>query len=445
MSGPRRSILLAVTAGVLLAPAAAPASAPSDPLLDQQWALAADGPLGAPAAWSRTTGAGAVVAVLDTGADMTHPDLQGALWTNPGEVPGNGVDDDGDGWVDDVHGIDLVNHDSDPSDDEGHGTHVAGIIAARAGDDEGGAGLAPGAQVMLVKVLDDHRAGTASNLAKGIEYALARGARILNTSVNGDDTSVELRAALAAATAAGATVVASAGNDGRDIDAAPSYPASYPDLSLLTVAAEGEGGALAPFSNRGLAAVDVAAPGENILSTANGGGYELRSGTSMAAPFASATLALMASARPDLPGPALRAALLASARRTSLLGGLLGAGALDAAGAVAAILGPLPPALAPTARAAVRASSSTIAIRALKTGRRAKGATLRWFVSGNRAAVANVRVTLDGRTIAKRKPSARSRLVVKARPGRHRYGVVLLDAHGRKLAALSGAFRVARR
>src|SRR5262249_38252298 len=150
-----------------------------DPFFSQQWALAHDSVLGTAEAWQQSTGAGAVVAVLDTGADMTHPDLQGALWTNPGEIPGNGIDDDHDGYVDDVHGADIVNHDGDPTDDEGHGTHVAGIIAARAGNGIGGAGLAPDAKLMIVKVLDNHRGGTAAGLAEGIRYALAHGAKII--------------------------------------------------------------------------------------------------------------------------------------------------------------------------------------------------------------------------------------------------------------------------
>ncbi|MCW2992356.1 MAG: family serine peptidase, partial [Solirubrobacterales bacterium] len=323
-------IAAAVAAFACALPAAASAATAPDPLLGQQWPLAREGALGRAAAWEQTTGAGALVAILDTGADFGHPDLQGAFWTNPAEIAGNGIDDDRDGYVDDVHGADIVNGDGDPSDDEGHGTHVAGIVAARAGNGIGGAGLAPDAQIMIVKVLDDHRSGTATGLADGIRYAVAHGARIINTSVNGDGTSRPLQDAIRAAGAAGALVVASAGNDGRNIDVAPSYPASYADPAIVSVAATGPTGALSSFSNRGPVAVDIAAPGEDVLSTGDDDGYELRSGTSMAAPLVSATLALLQSARPDLQGPALKSALLAGARVSGPLDGLLGGGSLDA-------------------------------------------------------------------------------------------------------------------
>ena len=319
---PRARIAAAVLAVAACAPPAAAGAAPAgDPFLDQQWPLARESALGRAAAWQQTTGAGTIVAVLDTGADFSHPDLQGAFWTNAAEIAGNGVDDDRNGFVDDVHGADVVDGDGDPSDDEGHGTHVAGIIGARAGNGEGGAGLAPDAQLMIVKVLDEHRAGTATGLAEGIRYAIAHGATVINTSVNGDGVSRPLQEAIRAAGAAGALVVASAGNDGRSIDVAPSYPASYTDPSIVAVASAGQAGALSYFSNHGLLAVDVAAPGEDVLSTASDGGYELRSGTSMAAPFVSATLALLQSARPDLQGSALKAALLAGARPIAALDG----------------------------------------------------------------------------------------------------------------------------
>src|SRR4051794_1770014 len=372
-------------------------------MFDQQWPLARESVLGRAAAWQESTGAGAVVAVLDTGANFSHADLQGAFWNNPGEIPGNGIDDDRDGYVDDVHGADIVNHDGDPSDDEGHGTHVAGLIAARAGNHVGGAGLAPDATLMIVKVLDRHRAGTAGGLADGIRYALAHGARIINTSVNGDGQSRSLIDALHAADAAGALVVASAGNDGRNIDVDPSYPASYPDPSVLAVGATGQNGALSSFSNRGLLSVDIAAPGEDVLSTASDGGYELRSGTSMAAPLVAATLALMSAARPELDGPALRAALLGAARHTGPLTGLLAAGSLDAAAALSAVAGGLP--VAP------------LSLRPVSAARAQRGAVLSWGLQGDSAAAAKVRLVVDGRTVAERSASASDSLRVKARPG----------------------------
>src|SRR5436190_20469277 len=202
----RALAVLALSLGASAAPAAAA-------LPVGQWPLAADGSLRAPLAWQQSTGSGVVVAVLDTGVQLDREELRGNVWTNPGEIPGNGRDDDGDGVADDVHGADFVNGDGTPADDNGHGTHVAGIIAGHGL----ARGLAPGATILPVKVLDAAKAGNAHWLAQGIDYAIAHGARILNVSVNGDGVSEELEAAIMRAQDAGAMIVASAGNDARDL------------------------------------------------------------------------------------------------------------------------------------------------------------------------------------------------------------------------------------
>jgi subtilisin family serine protease len=422
-------ILAAVAfAAAVAAPSAALAAGPGDPLFDQQWPFARESVLGRAAAWQQSTGAGALVAVLDTGADLGHPDLQGAFWTNPAEIPGNGVDDDRDGYVDDIHGADIVNDDGDPSDDEGHGTHVAGLIAARAGNDIGGAGLAPDAKLMIVKVLDEHRAGTAGGLAEGIRYAIARGAKIINTSVNGDGQSKALVEAIRAAGAAGAVIVASAGNDGRNIDVNASYPASYADAAIISVGSIGEDGALSSFSNRGPVSVDIAAPGEDVLSTASDDGYELRSGTSMAAPLVAATLALIQSVRPDLDGSGLKAALLAGARPSTQLTGSVLTGSLDAAAALQDVLGPL--------------EGGPLAVRLLGAARAQRGAVLSWSLDGDSAAVARVRVYVDGRAVAERSAAGPASVRVRVRPGLHRSRVIALDSSGAKLSEVTGLFRV---
>src|SRR3954447_5210946 len=310
---------LVVVFGVSTAPASA--SLPSG-----QWPLATGGSLRAPLAWQQSTGDGVVVAVLDTGVQTDRAELRGHIWTNPGEVPGNAIDDDSDGVVDDVHGADFVNGDGTPADDNGHGSHVAGIIAGHGLI----RGLAPGATILPVKVLGAGKSGNAHWLAQGIDYAVARGARILNVSVNGDGVSEELESAIRAAQSAGAVIVASAGNGGRDLGAAPSYPVSYPEPAVFGVGATGAGGRRAPFSNFG-PGVDVTAPGEAILSLGLQG-LAYRSGTSMAAAYVSATLALEAAAAPGLPATALRGALLGSA----------GAGAaVNAAAAVQTVAGPV--------------------------------------------------------------------------------------------------------
>jgi subtilisin family serine protease len=221
----RRSILvMALSLGAATAPALA--SLPTG-----QWPLAARGSLRAPLAWQQSKGSGVLVAELDTGVQLNRAALRGHIWTNPGEIPGNGIDDDGDGVVDDVHGADFVNGDGVPADDNGHGSHVAGIIAGHGPVH----GLAPGATILPVKVLDAAMAGTAHSLAQGIDYAVAHGARIINVSVNGDGISRELEAAIGRAQSAGAVIVASAGNDGRNLAGRPSYPVSYPEPAVIGV------------------------------------------------------------------------------------------------------------------------------------------------------------------------------------------------------------------
>jgi subtilisin family serine protease len=404
----RLAAVLAVIAGVIggapatSAASPAPAIVPSDELYAEQTALQPDASIGAPEAWKVTTGAGVVVAVLDTGVDPSHPDLRGALWTNPGETPGNGRDDDANGYVDDVHGVDLVNGDGDPADDEGHGTHVAGIIAARA-DGEGVVGLAPGAVLMPVKVLDDTRAGNTDTLAEGIRYALAHGAQVINVSANGPGASTALRDAVRQATSAGVSIVASAGNGGIDLGLAPSYPASYPDASVLAVGATDGDNLLASFSNFGRG-VALTAPGVAILSTGRGNAFELRSGTSMAAPEVSASLALLRSARPDLPDSALREALLAGARHPGFLASLVGGGALDVAAALHRIVPeaswpsvPDKPVLEP--RVKRRGAASAARARTLVT----------WTLRGDTSRITGFRLTRAGGKVVARRRSGLAR------------------------------------
>jgi subtilisin family serine protease len=323
---------------MLLAVANASAAPGPDPLMAQQWALTQLVGIGIADAWTRSSGSGVVVAVLDTGMQADHPDLIGSLWTNAGEVPGNGRDDDRNGVVDDVHGANMLDGSSDIDDDNGHGTHVAGIIAAHRGNGIGGSGVAPDAKIMPVKVLDASLAGNVSALASGIRYAVDNGARILNVSVNSDQSTPELAAAVRYAGEHGATIVASSGNGARDLDLLPSYPAALPDPAVLSVSATTASGALWRQANLGWLSVDLAAPGEHILSTTRGSTYELMTGTSSAAPYVSGTLALMAAVRPDLSQPALRDVLLATSRHSLALAGLLSTGALDAGAAMRRLL-----------------------------------------------------------------------------------------------------------
>jgi subtilisin family serine protease len=324
-SAPHRVAALVVAIAALCAAPAA-AGARTDPARAQQWALRGDGPMGAASAWARATSGAVTVAIVDTGVDLSHPDLAPNLWTNTGEIPGNGIDDDGDGYVDDVHGADVLDGDGNPSDDNGHGTHIAGIVAARGDNGIGVTGVAWRARIMAVKVLDADASGDMSTVAQGVRYAVAHGARIVNVSLSGPTQGADIAAALDEARAAGVVVVAAAGNTREDLDVTPSYPAALDAPNLVTVTASDRRGALAPRASFGRSTVDLSAPGQDILSTARGGGYELRSGTSTAAAQVSGALALLAGARPGLGGEALRAALLGAARRTSLP---VAAGALD--------------------------------------------------------------------------------------------------------------------
>jgi len=445
---PLASVVRHVLSAALIVGLGAPASAaalvvPSDPLFAEQWALQRGASLDGPLAWGLAgTGAGTTVAVLDTGIDANHPDLRGALWANPDEVAGNGVDDDRNGWVDDVHGVDLIRGDGTPEDEEGHGTHVSGLIAA-AHDGSGIAGLAPGARIMAVKVLDAERNGATSGVAAGIRYALAQGADVINVSVNGDTPSRSLVEAVAASDAAGVPVVASAGNHGRDLDALPSYPAAFDVPTVLSVAGGTKAGLLAAFSNFGLRTVDLVAPGEEILSTAPGGGYEYRSGTSMAAPWVTATLALLHGARGDLSGAQLVAALRTSARRSAGLAGLLRTGQLDPVAALRAVLpadrvaavGAAAAELTLTARVARRGKRPVATRRAGSRSRApaARRLLVTWRLSGSGAGVAAFEVTAGGRTLAARGATGRGAWL---RTRERRVRITALDAEAGRLASV---------
>jgi len=415
-------------------------------MLSQQWALDDPAATGAPEAWTQSRGDGVVVAVLDSGVQLDHPDLAQNLWHNPGETPGNGVDDDHNGYVDDVFGANMMSNTGNVGDDEGHGTHVAGIIAAAGGNGTGGSGIAPGAKIMAVKVLDANRAGNSTLLARGIRYAVDEGARILNISLNGDGTSPDLDDALRYADGLGATIVASAGNNGRDIDLQPSYPASSSVPAVLAVSASDKTGGLLALANRGIGSVDLAAPGASILSTARGSGYELRAGTSMAAPFVAGSLALLAAARSDLSQSALRAALLAGAPKPSILSGLLGSGRLDVAAAMHRVLpGAMwrgAPATPSTAAAVAAATVSVLTKARVRTGR---AATVRWRAAGAQRVTA-WRVLLDGRRVGTVAAGQRSMLRTRINSaGRHRWKVVGVDAAGAQVVVAARSFRAVKK
>ncbi|QDV41495.1 Subtilisin DY [Stieleria neptunia] len=274
----------------------------------QDWNINA---VAAPEAWAAGyRGQGVTVAVIDTGVDLDHPDLAHNLYINPGEIPGNGIDDDRNGYVDDITGYDFVSGDAVPDDGNGHGTHVAGTIAA--GDNGFGVtGVAPDAKILPVRVLDDSGSGSDAGVAAGIRYAADLGAQIINLSLGGGVSS-RIASAIDYATSLGSLVIAAAGNESA---ASPSYPArhSAESTSVLSVGAYDSSGRVAGFSNEvgGSGAVQVDAPGVSVVSTYAGGGYRSLSGTSMASPHVAGVAALTLSANPQLTSAELRE-LLAS-------------------------------------------------------------------------------------------------------------------------------------
>jgi subtilisin family serine protease len=261
-------------------------SPPNDAYFSQLWALqntgqTVNGAAGTAGddirfrdAWSlaRPVTGDVVVAVLDTGVDYPHPDLASNMWTNPGEIPLNGLDDDGNGYVDDYYGYDFLNNSSNPFDSGSHGTHVAGTIAATGNNLLGVIGVASNARIMALRGSNDGLNIDSASVIEALDYVTlmkSRGVNIVavNESFGGGGYSATEIAAIEAAGAAGIVVCVAAGNDSANNDATPTYPASYRRTNMIVVAATDQNDALASFSNYGATTVDLAAPGKNIYST----------------------------------------------------------------------------------------------------------------------------------------------------------------------------------
>ncbi|QDT58832.1 Subtilisin BL [Stieleria bergensis] len=267
--------------------------------------------IGAPSAWAAGyTGEGVLVAVLDTGVDLDHPDLVDNIFVNTGEIAGNGIDDDGNGFTDDVHGFDFADNDPNPADLNGHGSHVAGTIAAMR-NGVGPTGVAYDATILPVKILGQDGTGTAFGMAAGIHYSVSMGAQIINISVGGGFNST-IQSAISYAQSQGVLIVASAGNS---YAAVPDYPAQYSRMfdNVISVGAYDSSVTMADFSNQvgGSGAVQVDAPGVNIYSTLTLDQLGYATGTSMASPHVTGLAALALSANPNLTGQQLRELIVA--------------------------------------------------------------------------------------------------------------------------------------
>ncbi|MBI4658935.1 MAG: S8 family serine peptidase [Verrucomicrobia bacterium] len=264
-------------------------------------------------AWDITTGStNVIVAVVDSGIRYTHQELLPQMWRNPGEVPGNGLDDDTDGYPDNVFGIDAINRSGDPFDDGGHGTHVAGIIGAAANDGYPHVGVAWQVRLMACKFLALDGFGLTSDAIRCLDFAVNKGARIINASWVSGPYSASLFEAIARARASGVLFVAAAGNGGLDLDQSPSYPAAFELDNVISVAALDRSDRLDPSCNFGRARVHLGAAGVEILSTAAQGdqAYSMLSGSSMAAPYVSGVAALLLAQFPDALIPELRNRIL---------------------------------------------------------------------------------------------------------------------------------------
>ena len=311
---------------------------PNDPQFKKEWGLNNTGQtvdftagtpgadIGAERAWGVTTGKkSVVVGVIDTGIDASHPDLAANMWINPGEnCPGcrnDGIDNDHNGYVDDWRGWDFINNDNNPTDDNGHGTHVAGTIGAVGNNGTGVTGVNWNVQLMPLKFIGADGTGDVAGAVAALRYATAMGVRITNNSWGDTEYSQALYDAIADANAHGDLFVAAAGNDGVNSDTTPTYPADFNLPNIISVGASDSTDHLAYFSNYGQSSVDLTAPGVSIYSTWPGKAYKSESGTSMASPHVAGAAALVLAAHPAATADTIKALLLRTVDHPAALAG----------------------------------------------------------------------------------------------------------------------------
>ncbi|MGI6524111.1 MAG: S8 family peptidase [Bdellovibrionota bacterium] len=308
------------------------AARPNDSKFNEQWGLSKNLGIDTETAWNVTTGSqDMIVAVIDTGIDYTHPDLAANIWVNNGEIPGNGIDDDGNGYIDDVYGMSTIGAKGDPMDANGHGTHVAGVIGASGNNGIGISGINWNIKLLGCRFLNAKGSGSLAGAVEAINYVVSmkkRGFNIvaMNNSWGGGGFSQVMYNAIEKALAEGITFVAAAGNESNNNDVKPTYPAGYNLANVISVGAIGRSGSLADFSNFGAKTVTIAAPGVSIVSTYLNGTYKSLSGTSMATPFVTGSVALLKSLYPKITPTELTAHLKKTGTSNTKLDGLVESG-----------------------------------------------------------------------------------------------------------------------
>lgn len=321
------------------------ATAPNDSRYSELWGLnntggsggTADVDIDAPEAWDLTRGnSDVVVGVVDTGVLYTHPDLANNMWHNPGEIPSNNIDDDGNGYIDDYYGLNAINPTQAPLDDNGHGSHCSGTIAGTGNNGVGVIGVAHGVKIMALKFINSSGSGSTSDAITAINYAIDMkkagvNIRVLSNSWGGAGNSSALESAISQASSNGILFVAAAGNEHSNNDTTSSYPANYNLPNVISVAAVDRAGNLASFSNYGITKVHVAAPGVSILSTVLSNAYAVYNGTSMATPHVSGVAALLLSREPSLSVQTLKTRIISSAKPLSSLNGMVQSGGIVSA------------------------------------------------------------------------------------------------------------------
>jgi len=291
-----------------------------------------DADIDAPEAWDIQTGnANVVVAVIDTGVDYDHEDITANMWTNLNEIPGNSIDDDSNGFVDDVYGWDFYNDDNNPFDDHGHGTHCSGTIAAVGNNSVGIVGVNWEAKIMALKFLGADGSGSTWDAIDAITYVIImkeKGVPVIamSNSWGGGGYVQAMEDAISAANEAGILFIAAAGNSGHNNDIVPHYPSSYNVPNVISVAATDHTDARASFSNYGVESVDLGAPGVSIYSTLPGDSYASWSGTSMATPHVAGTVALIKAQHPTLTSDSIKARILYSVDPVPSLAGITSTG-----------------------------------------------------------------------------------------------------------------------